>query len=619
MTYDDLSTEQQEFIDTALSGKDILVDACIGSGKTTSIQILCDNFWDKDVLYLTYNRLLKLDAKEKITDGSVLVQNYNGFAFICLKRAGVSCGISDQFQMFNKVKPKIPKKYDVLIIDEYQDIEAEMTKMLWHIKESCPGIQIIAVGDMDQKIYDKTVLDVPAFMDDFLAKDYVKMNFTRCFRLSKDIAARYGNIWNKPIIGVNEKCQVDIMSPYDVNAFLANQDPKNILCLGARTGQMSRTLNWLETYRSDKFNKSTVYASISDNNKGSVEPDGSVAIFTTFDSSKGMERPICVVFDYNEEYWGTRKNMPNANAEILRNIFCVAGSRGKERIIFVDDPKKHMIKDSTLVNAKDGCNKHFDKPFMASEMFDFKYREDVEHMYQMLKFERDDIEGAAHDIIKIDNTDEMIDLSPCIGNYQEASFFKNYDIDADIKLASKVRDTRPKYRTENPDLKEKILALAAIDTKYQRYITQANIDFVSDDQTKLIHDRLRLVFDGSEIVQKDGSVEILADNNDILTFNGRLDVIDKNGVIYELKFKDELAHENFLQLAFYLITNNAPYGYLWNIKNNERYKVYAPDESKFLKELTKTVTKHAHYSGKLLRKSDSLRHLDRFEKKKIKK
>ena len=37
-----LSDEQEKFINTALTGKNILVDACIGSGKTTSIQALCN-------------------------------------------------------------------------------------------------------------------------------------------------------------------------------------------------------------------------------------------------------------------------------------------------------------------------------------------------------------------------------------------------------------------------------------------------------------------------------------------------------------------------------------------------------------------------------------------------
>ena len=59
-----LSEEQQYFVDKAVEGHNILVNACIGSGKTTAIQLLCNTLpEDKNILYLTYNRLLKLDSQ----------------------------------------------------------------------------------------------------------------------------------------------------------------------------------------------------------------------------------------------------------------------------------------------------------------------------------------------------------------------------------------------------------------------------------------------------------------------------------------------------------------------------------------------------------------------------
>ena len=65
-TFNELSDEQQEMITYVKEGHNVLVDACIGSGKTTAIQTLCNEISDKKILYLTYNTLLKLDAKNKI-------------------------------------------------------------------------------------------------------------------------------------------------------------------------------------------------------------------------------------------------------------------------------------------------------------------------------------------------------------------------------------------------------------------------------------------------------------------------------------------------------------------------------------------------------------------------
>lgn len=44
MTRNDLSTEQQDLVRLALEGKNVLYDACIGSGKTSTINVLCNEF-----------------------------------------------------------------------------------------------------------------------------------------------------------------------------------------------------------------------------------------------------------------------------------------------------------------------------------------------------------------------------------------------------------------------------------------------------------------------------------------------------------------------------------------------------------------------------------------------
>ena len=77
-----LSDEQSKFVEIAQEGKNILVDACIGSGKTTAIQVLCEELpKEKNILYLTYNKLLKIDAKSKIHKKNVLVTK---LSWICI-------------------------------------------------------------------------------------------------------------------------------------------------------------------------------------------------------------------------------------------------------------------------------------------------------------------------------------------------------------------------------------------------------------------------------------------------------------------------------------------------------------------------------------------------------
>lgn len=586
ISINDLSNEQMEFIKTAKQGENILVDACIGSGKTTAIQVLCNEFSDKKILYLTYNRLLKIDAKAKIKAKNVCVQNYHGFAYMILCRMSIKASASDLIQEFNRQKPKLAN-YDILVLDEYQDIEQEIAEMLLYIKEKNADMQIIAVGDMKQKIYDKTTLDVLKFVHHFLGK-YTLLHFTQCFRLSASIAARLGNIWEKDIVGVNKNCHVEHMMLDEIIKFLANQNPVDILCLGSRTGDMTTVLNKLEKNYSDIFNKNTVYASIVDEDRRNFFSSNDIAIFTTYDSSKGLERKICVVFDYTEEYWQLRINKPMVNYEILRNIFCVAASRGKEKIIFAQSGQYNPLSDETL-STKPLIRNYFLKPFYISEMFDFKYKEDVEECYKLLKTERVHLKN--HETIYIKNNDGMIDLSPCIGIYQEASFFKNYDIDSEIEYAQDIYSDRPRLSIkEDATLDDKILYLTAYETYQDRYVTQVQRPFVTKEQAKNIYNRLKSVFTPDEVVQKECFIEFRDKRGETYSIRGRIDVL-KDNIVYELKFVSELSHEHFLQCACYMIALDLEKGVLWNTQNNTMYEISIPDRKQFLNMVIQTITK----------------------------
>lgn len=584
-----LSDEQQIFIDTAKARKNILVDACIGSGKTTAIQRLCSELPSTDkILYLTYNKLLKLDAKSKIKNKNATITNYHGFAYSALSQIGVFVAVPELIQRFNSQRPEIDK-YDVLVIDEYQDIEQELAEMLEYIKSTNPTMQIIAVGDIDQKIYDKTTLDIVSFINEFLG-DHINLQFTNCFRISSDLASMLGRVWGKTINGVNSNCIVEQMNLNDVVAFLSEQDPKDILCLGSRTGKMSDALNALENTHADKFNKRTVYASIRDDDSSAIKPKKSSAIFTTYDSSKGMERKICVVFDFTESYWQSRIEKPQQSYEILRNIFCVAASRGKEHIIFVND-QEAMLSEKTL-SERTETNFNF-QDVNISEMFDFKYKEDIEKCYSLLEITPLDYND--HNEIRIKSNDELIDLSPCIGIYQEAEFFSNYNIDKEIELRKELDGNRKKEKYDKilseKSIEKKILFLVSEETKQKRYRTQVNLPFVPEESRLKLIDRLKTKFSENENVQVHCEIPFLDKNGrKICNAIGFADVVNDE-TVYELKFVSELKHTHFLQCACYMIALNLDKGILWNTRNNKAYVIKILDRNTFLTSVIRTITK----------------------------
>jgi hypothetical protein len=579
-----LSNEQKYFVNKALQGCNILVNACIGSGKTTAIQKLCEKYpKEKKILYLTYNTILKADAKNKIKQNNVMVTNYHGFAFSMLRKAKIKdLGISELPYVFLKEKPEI-ESYDVLLIDEFQDIRTEFADMLEYIKSKNPNMQIIAVGDMDQKIYDETNLDVMKFIDDFLGGNHICMKFTECFRLPSKICQVLGMVWNKTIVGVNEECKVEAMSFNQVFNFISKQELDAILCLGKKEGKMIDLLNRLENKFPKKFNKKTVYASIRDvdSSFSKINIKNDKAIFTTYDSSKGLERKIVVIFDFTKTYWDERRSLKSLSKfEILRNIFCVAASRGKQRIIFVKDSKSEPLKVKDLM----ACNNDNYAPFIKnrsidiSNMFQYKAIEEVEQCFKLLDIKR--ICAYKESIINIKNNDGLIDLSPCIGLYIAACYFKSFSFDSFIKY--KTDEEMLKIGKANLSLDEKILRLFASETKQQRYITQVKTPFVTQEQQAMIKERLKTTFDSSEQTEVECSLEIKNERKEKIEAVGRADVL-KDNIVYELKFVSDLSHEHFLQCACYMMALNIEIGRLWNVRDNTMFEITIPDKRK-LKE-----------------------------------
>ena len=628
MTYKDLSDEQKHAIDLAKQEKNILVDVCIGSGKTTTIQVMCNELaecyhGELNIVYLTYNTLLKDDARTKIIAVNTIATNYDGFAWKALHDENLPTDYEKNIRLFNEYNPRTAR-IDVLILDEYQDIREDITVMLNTLKRRNPGMQIIAVGDMDQKINNCTRLKASSFIQEYLG-EHEKLNFTYCFRLNQEHAKHLGDIWGKKIIGVNKNCRTEIVrSEEDIVQFLADKDPKDILVLGSRT-KFVRILNLLEYRYPDKFNKETVYASIKDEDRNNKKSMASSAIFTTFDSSKGLERKYCVIADFTQEYWIQRMNKPNSDYETLRNLFLVGASRGKEVNMFWDDPTKdnHLI--SNVAYGDEKIAKRFsdtvdlltvpfnrayshDPVFTVSDMYDFMYAEDVAKCSSFIKTRK--IRKKNHSEIDVETHDANIDLSCCVGIYVESDYFENYNLNKAanmILLQKHLEYLHPYYRYARTDKKgekkynaiyfedrtatiqEQILMMTATETGQDRYCWQVEVPFVKEREENLIKKRLKEKFSGKEEVQQSLEIDFLSGKLQY-EIHGRCDVI-KDDTIYELKFTDGLKETDYLQLAFYLCAMPGYKGVLWNVRTNDVVSVEVKDKEGFLKQTVKTISR----------------------------
>ena len=331
-----LSKEQQDVVDAAVDGQDVIVDATVGSGKTSTIMALCNEMGgDRKILYLTYSKLLKKDAQRRVRGARV--QNYHGIVYPSLLRANIRAGISESVRAFNDNFRELAKgfdRYDVVVVDEYQDINEEYAELIKNVVSLNPMMQLVFVGDCEQKIHANSTLDAQRFVRE-ITTGAVSLPMTASFRMGPDMGRLLGEAWNKPVVGVNDAQVVREMSHDEAVAYMGHVAPGDLLVLGKRNnGYALRALNELERTLPGQFNKNTVYASIKDRGE-SGEYSDDTAIFTTFDSAKGLERPVTFVYDMDPEYYNMRMRLAPTDPEVIRNVFLVAASRGKGEIVFV--------------------------------------------------------------------------------------------------------------------------------------------------------------------------------------------------------------------------------------------------------------------------------------------
>lgn len=633
------SDEQADVIDTAAEGRDIVVNATVGSGKTSTITALCETIGrDREVLYLTYSKLLKADAKAKVRRARV--QNYHGVVYPSLKAAGINVGVSASVGAFNanfsSLKTTFPR-YDTIVIDEYQDITEEYARLIANIKSLNPAMQVIMVGDPEQRIHANSSLDAQRFAAE-ITHDAARLPMTRSFRMGPLMGDLLAEAWNKPVIGANRDQVVRVLDQSEAVHYLTQLDPSQVLVLGKRSGgTLSSALNSVEYLRPDKFNKNTVFASIKE--RGDLSGyDQDNAIFTTFDSSKGLERPVAFVYDMNENYFDNRLNQAGAIPEIVRNNFLVAASRGKAEIVFVsrepnrasrwreisqaaDLDEARQVISGTILEPDDldepmigsiPVTRFLDLPELRkpqyrtamdpSQCFDHTYAENLVDAFDLVG--REPL-AEAGEPIEVPGLDGLIDLAPVIDAYVPLMYFtrakvENFSLgsmeDSDIARYRRMlrQRTRDKQRTTWNDA----LFLTAVRTDQERYLLQVD-KTITDEHDQAIIDRLE------PLLPRDARAQVLQETEGRaidtidpaqwakLAFAGRIDAL-YNKIPWILRFSAELSREAFLEAALHQVIGGYEAAVLMNVRTGERWRVTVPDHQQFMDAVVTCSTRQAY-------------------------
>ena len=158
------SPEQQLVLDHVHAGKNVIVEACAGSGKSTTILSMAQVHSHLRILQFTYNKMLRLEIKDKAMTLKLTHFEVHTFHSFAVKHytdeAAVDTGIRQLLTTDMPPRQPIPA-YDVIVLDECQDMTPLffqlVHKALHNLIDTAPPdhkVQLVVLGDARQTLYE---------------------------------------------------------------------------------------------------------------------------------------------------------------------------------------------------------------------------------------------------------------------------------------------------------------------------------------------------------------------------------------------------------------------------------------------------------------------------------
>ena len=344
-----LSNEQIDIINTIKQNKNVICDAVAGSGKTTTVLELAKALPDKLILQITYNSILRHEVKDKAKDiKNIKIHSYHSLYVNYYNTNAYSDIIINNVIENNTPPIKELPKFDIIVIDEVQDMTILFySAILKFTNDLQKNVQYLLLGDKYQTVYDFKGAD-NRFLT--LAKDLysnsVILPLSQSFRVTQSIA----NFVNNVLLGENRIKTFKKGS--NVNYLICNtfkiynlliKKIKEFFKLGYKPSDIfilcpsfiSKKLNPVKLLENE-FIKSNIPFYVYDSSKKLDEKNiKNKVVFTTFHKSKGRERKIVIVYNFDSSYFNFYNKTAPKN--ICPPSIYVAITRASEHLFLLED------------------------------------------------------------------------------------------------------------------------------------------------------------------------------------------------------------------------------------------------------------------------------------------
>ena len=392
MKLPEISIEQNNIIQHLSLNNNVVVDSVAGSGKTTCNLHIAKHFNDMNILLLTYNSKLKLETREKAKNLGICNIEVHSYHSFCVKYYDNKCFTDTTINKIIKNKNTLLKKiyFDLIVLDEAQDITSLYYELVCKIYKDNEKIntKICIFGDKKQSIFDfnkadQRFIEYAQDLFNFNSNNWIRCNLPVSFRITYEMSLFINKCLLKEERIISNK--------------ISNNKPRYIICdcFGDKLGSSSRTFQEVKYYfklgykpndifilaPSIKSGNSPVrqlenkikrempnvmvYVPTNDDEKLDEELLEGKIIFSTFHQTKGLERKVVIIFNFDNSYFEFYKK--DANPYICSNELYVATTRGIEHLTLFHHYQNEYLHFIDKTNIKLYCYIEETKMFIKSK------------------------------------------------------------------------------------------------------------------------------------------------------------------------------------------------------------------------------------------------------------
>lgn len=372
MKLDPMSDEQRVIYEHIRSGKNVVVDACAGSGKSTTILSIATCMPDHTFIQLTYNSMLCAEIKTKADElglSNIHIYTYHSLAVKFYSNAGYTDTMIRR--VLNQQTPPrttIPRTH-ILVIDETQDMTMLYFKLVVKFcKDHGQPIQLLILGDFMQGLYEfkgadtRFLTNAPEIWGGFhllSSQEFVKCSLKMSYRITRPMA----DFVNEVMLGEKRlhacKNGVPVVylrrSVYDAEKYVVYQitrllneggiSPADIFVLGSSVKGARSAIRKMENALVEK--NVPCHVPMMETDKIDERVIQGKVVFSTFHSVKGRQRKYVFVMGFDQSYFKFfARNLPQ---NVCPNTLYVACTRATHGLVVIENHNKRSDRPLTFL------------------------------------------------------------------------------------------------------------------------------------------------------------------------------------------------------------------------------------------------------------------------------